>query len=1245
MADVIPPSRAGLRWRGLRRRSGRRQFLGFRAWLCVLALCGTGALPAPAADVVDPAMLAGLRDSVCFAESFEALRAGDTGTLTEGLVGKAYETAGNWTIDVAAVLPQGAGTIGWWARHDFDSTAGASLLSLDNGSSLYLNFYGTSSSDPRHREIGHLWSTLFGAQFARYPGTVKPQTWHHFALTWEGDEVTAYFDGGLCSRARGSGGATFSSLGVTTLTLGDPYADPAKEPGRRTRFDELRIYNRALTAAEVRAYVLAFKQGGRVQEMAAAVPATPAARDTLGLRAAYRLSDHTVQVYGDLAILAPQGSVEVCLHIAAAKGDAIIQKSYPGVDPKAPFHASLPVPPLADGVYSVVLDVDGKTVRTSFDRRREEWEDNRIGVPDKVIPPWTPLTVSRSWPFGAGRTAACWGREYTFGALGLPERIRSTQPEPTRGEASVDLLAEAVRLRIEGPAGPLEVSGKTPRLRQQSEASVTVAAEGRAGALRIRTTGILEFDGFYKFTVRIEPTRPTEVHSIRLEVALPDRLACLFNASGENMRGNKAFLDLEGMPDGPLWDSIESNVVNAGTEQKRVRVRRDGDIGNFYPHLWFGDDDRGIAFMGDSTRGWVLDERQPCQDLVRENGRTVLRLHLLNTAVVLTDPVEAVLSLQATPVRPRPPGGSWRKVEWYGWGHFDEAVLWSDCFAAYQDGKVPGTNGPWYRTPEAKEKNLWWRYFCFQTHRMSVEDPEYGDTIRRNADEWGAGLHVPSHRDFLLWAYRQWHDIASLDGIYYDNTYASPTTALGSGLAWRDAEGRTHGSFNTFGDREFMKRVRAYFLEQGPAPVLKVHITDAPLVGYLGFADFWLDGENGGYLTAAQEERAAREGDRVWDFVDRWYNKTGLTNLRITLGRQWGTIPAYLYAWGAEPTQAMLGMFDLDNGLWRMNGVADGFGLAEPDVEFIPYWAPHRPVTITAGGPDVFATVWRRPGRVRILLSNLAAEHRQMEAKLDLAQLSLPANAVAVDAQSHEPVAYDAQAGILRPVLVNAHGYRVILLAAPEALPATPAHLAKSMALPNRVAPLCDAFATLSPEWKLHAPPGAAGRVTHWAGTLRLAGAEGRVLARPFGLENGSVQVKIMTSGGFWDGGPSLVLYWNQDSYALITAGGMCPMPDGPNIQATAVAAGKTLGRCAGPPAGVASWVKIKLSPDTIEFSCSTDAKTWTRLNSVPRQGLEGAPRFLLLGTPMAGAEFGVGQGRGAGDVFFDDLEIGTELP
>ena len=121
------------------------------------------------------------------------------------------------------------------------------------------------------------------------------------------------------------------------------------------------------------------------------------------------------------------------------------------------------------------------------------------------------------------------------------------------------------------------------------------------------------------------------------------------------------------------------------------------------------------------------------------------------------------------------------------------ALIYDKCFDAYAQGKLP-ENGPWYRTPKAKEENRWWKYGCLQSHRVPKEDPTYGASIRRYEDEWGVGwgggLHVPSHVDFLLWAYQQWMTKASLDGVYFDNTMPTPDATFGSGLGWRDATGK-----------------------------------------------------------------------------------------------------------------------------------------------------------------------------------------------------------------------------------------------------------------------------------------------------------------------------------------------------------------------------------------------------------------------------------------------------------------------
>ena len=219
----------------------------------------------------------------------------------------------------------------------------------------------------------------------------------------------------------------------------------------------------------------------------------------------------------------------------------------------------------------------------------------------------------------------------------------------------------------------------------------------------------------------------------------------------------------------------------------------------------------------------------------------------------------------------------------------------------------------------------------------------------------------------------------------------------------------------------------------------------------------------------------------------------------------------------------------------------------------------------------------------------------------------------------------------------------MVLLGAPDAFAVIPGTLAKSMYPVKRIERLCDNFSTISPDWQPKGRDGKDNWFGLWGQTLSISGVEGQVMARPFEEDNCSVQVKISTNGSFWDGGPTLLLYWKKGYYAGINAGGMRPIPNGPKICCSAVVDGKSVGTGIGPVAESTTWVKITLLPETLEFFYSADAKTWSKLQSIPRKGLEGAPSMLLIGTPMPNSEYCAGKGRGDGTVFFGDLVTGRD--
>ena len=71
-------------------------------------------------------------------------------------------------------------------------------------------------------------------------GTLKLRRWSHLALTYDGRTIRRYVDG----RPAGTRAYSGTLGGGSTLRIGD---------GFRGRLDELRLYDRALTAAELRA--------------------------------------------------------------------------------------------------------------------------------------------------------------------------------------------------------------------------------------------------------------------------------------------------------------------------------------------------------------------------------------------------------------------------------------------------------------------------------------------------------------------------------------------------------------------------------------------------------------------------------------------------------------------------------------------------------------------------------------------------------------------------------------------------------------------------------------------------------------------------------------------------------------------------------------------------------------------------------------------------------------------------------
>ncbi|MCM8756938.1 MAG: DUF6067 family protein [Candidatus Omnitrophica bacterium] len=130
----------------------------------------------------------------------------------------------------------------------------------------------------------------------------------------------------------------------------------------------------------------------------------------------------------------------------------------------------LDLPEGMKGEYEVKLFLTGEgnlpqePVVEKFERERFEWEGNRLGMTNQVIPPFQPIKIN--W---AKKTAAVVLRHYTFSPLGLWQQVEADGKEILAEPISLKLVQAGTTRKLEGKGvrftkvKPNEVSGKCGR--------------------------------------------------------------------------------------------------------------------------------------------------------------------------------------------------------------------------------------------------------------------------------------------------------------------------------------------------------------------------------------------------------------------------------------------------------------------------------------------------------------------------------------------------------------------------------------------------------------------------------------------------------------------------------------------------------------------------------------------------------------------------------------------------------------
>ncbi len=599
-----------------------------------------------------------------------------------------------------------------------------------------------------------------------------------------------------------------------------------------------------------------------------------------------------------LRVLAPKPPADAkTWHMAVrAKDSDKILAERGGNLPMSPNAEDLNLPELPEGNYTVTLTLAGgaETIieERGFQRNHYEWEGQKLGLDDVVIPPFTPLVAD-----SAKQTVDCVLRQHRHGTAGLWQQVTSR---------SVDILAAPVRLEATIGGKTVMIEGDAPRFTERKDTRVAGSANWAAGPIKGNTTFAYDYDGLMQLALRLDKS-DTEIEKLQLVIPMKADNAWLIHPVTTELRHHYAGRLPAG--DGKVWDS--SSV--------KARV-----AGHFVPYIYLGGPERGICFAADNDRDWVRGSGVPMMEIDR-NGKTVnLRLNLIGAPTKLTRERVLRFALQATPAKPMPEkpynwrrwwatrtakdfddvqigfwGGNmyWGGVEFatsmfpfkkeFGYweklaeqrrtGKLDKPYL-EKCLAqlpAHKRGNVAPAMKAGFEwstfTPAVTPETTKYTYLIPYTNPRGCSS-EDRDFLTTYIDEWqtiditnpgwpkitpfnrvkrisgfATWYHVepvPSRVDMMLYYHKKMFETFA-DGVYWDNMFlrASRVPVEAGGPAYVDDNGKLQPGVNLMAFRNLVRRTAVMMHVMGKRPLTYIHMTNVNLVPMLSFGTLNLDWE------------------------------------------------------------------------------------------------------------------------------------------------------------------------------------------------------------------------------------------------------------------------------------------------------------------------------------------------------------------------------------------------------------------
>ncbi len=675
-------------------------------------------------------------------------------------------------------------------------------------------------------------------------------------------------------------------------------------------------------------------------------------------------------------------------------GDLVKPKVPAYLDKKAKFEnpsAKLIVEVVAKDKSGAVLKTDSNVVE--FKRYKAAWMDSNVGVTDKVIPPWTPMTL-------AGDTVGVWNRKMKLDGMGMLKKIDN---------GGIDQVS-SMRLVAVQDGKEVEVPSAAASVVKQVENRIDLKGQAKAAGLVLSTKTTTEFDGYVLNELTIAPEAgSTKVDNLFLEVVLPEAEATHFCSTAGG------------------WSAIHDVTPAYWTSKTTASGML---LSNFVPYVWLTNSERAFVWFADSDKGWITDDtkEKPTIEVTRKDGKVTLRVHFIEVSSEISAPRTLTYGYQTFPSRPLPAG--WRTIicgngtanlpnarNTYFWTDADWAVLWPYYCSPF----------PWSMQ---KSKETFDRVPADSIHRPLVGSiahsigryGTYGNAyFPELAVDWGATpgqignsdvTNSPVPNNFRLWFLQRWVREAGYRGMYVDENYLALEDNYITGNAYyRPQDNKLQRAYSYIGQRDYFKRFKTMLYENKvPSPNLWQHITGGSSY-FSWFGDIFYEGENVeptdlnfDYMEVLPAGRMRAIGSAPCSGGAMTMMYQAGRHATVHEAKHYHQFLGWVIAHDIIPEQVNL-----------YNVMAQESRLYQDDVKFLPYWKSDTGLSTKTA--DCIVSGHKAGKRVIAWVVNTARKDATVEVAVDLGKLGLDkAKTIAIDAETGKPVALSAT-GFTVPVL------------------------------------------------------------------------------------------------------------------------------------------------------------------------------------------------------------------------------------